>query len=493
MTPAQGSRATRCACITAAKGKEGATRALVGGAFPRRRLTPAAPVRIPPRQEQCLSEKGWARAYNLKSIFGANPEPGYRTPDAIFSANYANPLSCQDRHGWYRTQQTVAPVAEALDITVNSAYGFFPDLCGKQWLPAALALFLDYNKQLFNKTPKGFPQWALTVVNQWGQNQPVLNSTDYAGDGVCCPYGNAQAATPISWGDIVLDGFRFANGTVLGPYLGCPASCCNDEAGAAMRDALMQDGVDTILVAWEHANIGSLVKALGVPDAAYDQTEWKDTDYDTIVAISFDGNGTFVHLDQSKKQRFETDETGDGPINFLVRPPLRDAPASQSALTRAHDAAATTDASAPARKSGPDLVLRRDQGDCLPGPSAGNLRGRAERKLIPRGPRSHGPACCCVALASHCALVVARVRLGVLAFYKAHDSRHCFSPSRESHARAPVRSRSRLGADRYPSHRGQRARVRRREGARGSERESESRRSDTTFHKLFLIDEYFPF
>ena len=77
-------------------------------------------------EDQCLSEKGWARAYNLRSLFGTNPIDGFRTPDAIYSANYNNPLSCKDRHGWYRTQQTVSVVARALGIEVDNTLGFFP-------------------------------------------------------------------------------------------------------------------------------------------------------------------------------------------------------------------------------------------------------------------------------------------------------------------------------------------------------------------------------
>ena len=77
-------------------------------------------------EEQCLSEKGWARAYNLRSIFGRNPRDGFRTPDAIYAANYNSPLSCKDRHGWYRTEQTVSVVAKDLGIQVNSTLGFFP-------------------------------------------------------------------------------------------------------------------------------------------------------------------------------------------------------------------------------------------------------------------------------------------------------------------------------------------------------------------------------
>ena len=42
----------------------------------------------------CLSEKGWARAYNLRSVFGPRPQPPFRTPDTLFSGNYANTIDC---------------------------------------------------------------------------------------------------------------------------------------------------------------------------------------------------------------------------------------------------------------------------------------------------------------------------------------------------------------------------------------------------------------
>ena len=61
----------------------------------------------------CLSEKGWARAYNLKALFGPQPSPPFRTPSALFAGNYSNPSDCRDEHGWYRTQTTIAPLAAA--------------------------------------------------------------------------------------------------------------------------------------------------------------------------------------------------------------------------------------------------------------------------------------------------------------------------------------------------------------------------------------------
>mmetsp|Transcript_34462 Transcript_34462/g.110105 ORF Transcript_34462/g.110105 Transcript_34462/m.110105 type:complete len:200 (+) Transcript_34462:3-602(+) len=84
----------------------------------------------------CLSEKGWARAYNLKALFGPQPSPPFRTPSALFAGNYSNPSDCRDEHGWYRTQTTIAPLAAAspggLDLAVESGTGWLPTLCAAE-------------------------------------------------------------------------------------------------------------------------------------------------------------------------------------------------------------------------------------------------------------------------------------------------------------------------------------------------------------------------
>jgi hypothetical protein len=84
----------------------------------------------------CLSEKGWARAYNLKSVFGPRPMPPFRTPDALFSANYGNDIDCRDAHGFYRTQATLAPLAAAspggLGLLIDNTTGWLADLCARE-------------------------------------------------------------------------------------------------------------------------------------------------------------------------------------------------------------------------------------------------------------------------------------------------------------------------------------------------------------------------
>ena len=65
-------------------------------------------------EAQCLSERGWARAYHMMSIFGPRPRPPFNTPDAMFSMNYGEPLDCRDRNGWFRTQAVRCTGLEAM-------------------------------------------------------------------------------------------------------------------------------------------------------------------------------------------------------------------------------------------------------------------------------------------------------------------------------------------------------------------------------------------
>ena len=169
---------------------------------------------------ECLSEKGWSRAYNLKSVFG--PSGVYPTPDAIFSADYADQATqqpnCIDRNGWYRTQQTVAALAQAapggLGLQVDNSTSFMPLYCGQLVAPASKC-------QLSPLYP---PAWV-------------------SPNGTCCPYG---LVTPA--GDAAALGM-----------------CCNAAAAEKILAKLAEPAVETILVAWESINIGYLAEALGVP------------------------------------------------------------------------------------------------------------------------------------------------------------------------------------------------------------------------------------
>ena len=170
----------------------------------------------------CLSEKGWARAYNLKSIFGKG---GWlHTPDALFSANYHDPLECRDANGWYRTQQTLAALAQAapggLGLTVGNSSGWMPQLCGAEVQPDA--------------------SFARAVPGHLVSRQ-----------GLCAPYGLCGGD---SWAEGRRCDDRFAG------------ECCNRAAAESLLAKLSESGVSTVLVAWESVNTVWLTRALGVPE-----------------------------------------------------------------------------------------------------------------------------------------------------------------------------------------------------------------------------------
>ena len=83
----------------------------------------------------CLSEKGWARAYNLRSVFGPRPQPPFQTPDTLFAGDYANTVDCRDHNGWYRTQATIAPLAargpSSLGLPILNRSGWGPGACAE--------------------------------------------------------------------------------------------------------------------------------------------------------------------------------------------------------------------------------------------------------------------------------------------------------------------------------------------------------------------------
>ena len=80
----------------------------------------------------CESEQGWARAYNMPSVFGTPPKEGLVTPGALFSFNYDNgDFDCRTSRGYYRTQATIAPLGQVLDLEINNQTGSKPNLCGK--------------------------------------------------------------------------------------------------------------------------------------------------------------------------------------------------------------------------------------------------------------------------------------------------------------------------------------------------------------------------
>lgn len=204
---------------------------------------------------ECLNQKGWARAYNLKSLFGHGGP--LDTPDAIFSANYADELNvtggtvagknCRDANGWQRTTQLIAPLSQdapgGLNISFDNTTGFMPQLCGQRIAPLRLC-----------KLAASFPK----LVSE---------------DGGCCPYG------------LVAEGVSAAEKAKLGV-------CCNPQAAAAIKAKLAEPEICTVLVAWESDNIEYLSTALGVPG---DKGKWvfNEDQFDRYYKIEYDANLDF--------------------------------------------------------------------------------------------------------------------------------------------------------------------------------------------------------
>ena len=238
-------------------------------------------------EAQCLSELGWARAYNLKSIFGPRPRPPFRTPAAIFSADFGEPLDCRDAHGWFRTQQTVSALAAnapgGLGIAIHNETGFMPGLCGLAWNASAKPGFTAHKAD-------GQPEPYNNTITAWIDAQPT--------GGSCCPYG----------------------------YGGCDGTCCNAAAARAMLTTLARADVHTVLVAWEHHNIPYLAVSLGAPtkgvvecedDAGASVDCWPSGDYDSIWALTYDGQGEFVSIDTDLFQGFDYPYAGENERSYL--------------------------------------------------------------------------------------------------------------------------------------------------------------------------------
>uniref|UniRef100_A0A7S3SB14 Uncharacterized protein n=1 Tax=Emiliania huxleyi TaxID=2903 RepID=A0A7S3SB14_EMIHU len=245
-----------------------------------------------PEAVQCLSEKGWGRSYNLKSVFGytfsfngcmpgdscSQNLPPLRTPDALFSANYADgPIDCKDEQGRYRTEQTIAALANSgptsLNLPINNRLGFMPQLCGAglnasfvQWLQAGggAEIYSRFLATLEAKRPV-LADDLTEAISGWLDQVPTQDAAGAPSS--CVPY---QA-----WGDDPMSGM-----------------CCNRAAAEAIKLKLLEPGVDTILVAWEHINIQWLALALGAPKGKVLDSEcggecWPGDDYDIIYELRY--------------------------------------------------------------------------------------------------------------------------------------------------------------------------------------------------------------
>lgn len=88
----------------------------------------------------CLSETGHARADYIATIFGGtvadHPHHPFACPDALFSCNYDDYFDCGSLNNpyWgthnkmYRTEQTIFPLSQQVDLSINTEYGFMPQL-----------------------------------------------------------------------------------------------------------------------------------------------------------------------------------------------------------------------------------------------------------------------------------------------------------------------------------------------------------------------------
>jgi len=246
-------------------------------------------------EAQCLSEKGWARSYNLKSVFGkgAAEYNGLRTPEAIFSCNYGEPLDCRDRNGMFRTQQLVAALADSLNITVDNSTGFVPTLCGMVWNEDSKAGYLEH-KIGTDDDPKQ-PEVYRTMMKQWVADQPNCVGDECKGVPSCHTRGFGK---PTADGDYETE---MADGR-----------CCNQDAADKIKAKLQE--VDVVLAGWEHANINYLAAALA--DQSYEEFQktladgnagqWDGSDYDRIYEMHFDRETLkYLHGSYMKQQGFD--------------------------------------------------------------------------------------------------------------------------------------------------------------------------------------------
>jgi len=239
---------------------------------------------------QCLSQKGWTRAYNLKSIMGLAGTP-FRTPDYIFSANYAEPLECRDKNGFYRTQQTVSALADSapggLSLVVDNTTGFMPSICGLKWNPLA--------KKPYGELRMSQPEPFKNLSLDWAKAQPEDPSS------TCYPYDEGLNKTNDPLGS---------------------GMCCNEAAAGKMLAKLAEPGIDTILVAWESHNIQHLTAALGVPKAAI--THWDGHNFDSVYVLKYDTSISLSSYDlTSVYQGFDTLGYPPAPVQHYLGPNTR--------------------------------------------------------------------------------------------------------------------------------------------------------------------------
>mmetsp|Transcript_18864 Transcript_18864/g.60541 ORF Transcript_18864/g.60541 Transcript_18864/m.60541 type:complete len:416 (-) Transcript_18864:26-1273(-) len=253
-------------------------------------------------EAQCLSEKGWARSYNLKSVFGtkdSSARKDLKKPEAIFSCNYAEPLDCRDHNGMFRTQQLVAAVADGLDLTVDNSTGFIPSLCGMVWNNESKKGYMDHK---IGKHGGGQPPKYANEFKKWLDAEPACDPAipnDCITQDGRAGHFNANASCHVrGFGGNKTDG-----------------TCCNQHAADMMLKKL--DEVDYILVGWEHANInylGASLAKMEYDDFLAEAGDWDRSDYDRIYEMHFtpDGHGSYEYKpdgsNYDKRQDFDYPE-----------------------------------------------------------------------------------------------------------------------------------------------------------------------------------------
>jgi len=224
---------------------------------------------------QCLSATGYARAYNLKSVFGPGNTKGFKVPDALFSMNYNLSFECINSFGIFRTQATIEPLAQFLNLTIDNTTSPMPEFCNSSggtenredkpmlinatYAPSLNRRIMDIINA-FPAEPMPAPSgsgWILPARKDEEAAFQERMKTLVSEEGTCAPFGDV------------------ANGT-----------CCNPANAAVMKAKLFQDDINTVLVAWEHQNIKYLPIALGVPEK--DIPKWKDDDFDSVFVLNFD-------------------------------------------------------------------------------------------------------------------------------------------------------------------------------------------------------------
>ena len=213
--------------------------------------------------------------------------------------NYNETWQCRNSAGIYRTQATAVPLAELLNLTIDNSTSPLPPFCnssgGKEniiekvsrdkrgcdvlrFSPFSHRLYMYIIKpMLLNAT--GMPTFR-SVVLGFFDGFPNTSMLAPSGSGWMLP---ARAEIKAAFEDGVRE-LSSEEGTCV-PFGvgGGDGTCCNPVAAAEHKAKLMEDGINSVLVVWEHANIRYLPIALGVP--ADQVPEWASSDYDTIFQL----------------------------------------------------------------------------------------------------------------------------------------------------------------------------------------------------------------